>query len=104
VLVAHAWVTTGRPGLRNVALILGIVSVAWIWWPVRNLLLYGDPAGMSTLYRLTAERGDSAETLPTVFNVPDTYEALIFRAPWFSDTWKSVWLGEKAGVAFRCGS
>ena len=96
-LIGYSWVTTRRPSLRSLALMAGLVLVVWGWWPVRNLLLYGEPTGVPTLYAGLIERGTPQVLASSVFGVPDSFAALITQTPWVGDTWASVWLGEKAG-------
>ena len=95
--VAYSWATTRRPALRSLVLMTGIVLALWGWWPVRNLLLYGEPTAVATLYAGLAERNTSFPVVSDVFQVEATLAALVRQTPWVHDVWASIWLGEKAG-------
>ena len=96
-LALHVWRMDERTRIPPILPVSVTALAVWSWWPLRNLVLYGEPTGVPTIYSQLALRGRGGETLPHVFNLPNTIENLVTRTPFIHDLWTSFWLGEKAG-------
>ena len=96
-LTLHFWWKNDRTRIPPFLPVSLTALAVWAWWPVRNLVLYGEPTGVPTIYSELALRGRGGETLPHVFNLPNTLESLVTQTPFIHDLWASFWIGEKAG-------
>ncbi len=96
-LTLHFWWKNDRTRTPPLLPVTLTALAVWAWWPVRNLVLYGEPTGVPTIYSELALRGRGGETLPHVFNLPNTLEHLVTQTPFIHDLWASFWIGEKAG-------
>ncbi len=95
-LVVHGWWTGGWRRAPVAPLLIAATALAvWGWWPVRNLILYGEPTGIATIY---AELVPGDTTLEGILGIPNTVPNLLTKTPFISDTWRGVW-GSRAEAA-----
>ena len=92
-LVLHGWWTGERRDWRAPLLVVAVALAVWGWWPVRNLVLYGEPTGVPTAY---AQFVPADLTMARWFDLPNTMTNLLLKTPWIYDTWQGVWVSRAA--------